>query len=352
MIKTTQQQRATRGASRSAKLNRWFTAGSRFAALVAADPKSKFLENNDRTNETMRKSNMKCMSVVREPVSWGNLRRVRRGKLGRGGFTLIELLVVIAIIAILAAILLPALSRAKAQAVSIQCVSNAKQLALCWYLYAVDNKDELIPNWTGTGTGQWQSVPESWIQGTMDSLPSATNLADITQCRLYPYNTSPGIYRCPGMPATKAPAGVPASQLVRGWSMSQRMNAGTASDVSSGGSVGGMDQPVADLEAANGCSMFEKIAQIQGPGPSGAYVFTDESLNTINDGVIYIPLENDGAWVDCPTGRHNSGATFSFADGHAEHWAWFGIHTEMPPGEPFGLTLSDWSRMRNAIEQW
>src|SRR5438876_9951938 len=84
-------------------------------------------------------------------------------------FTLIELLAVIAIIAILAALLLPALSKAKAKGQGISCINNNKQLILAWHLYAGDFDDRVCNNFTIPGTEEaiTRQTFDNWVNNVM-----------------------------------------------------------------------------------------------------------------------------------------------------------------------------------------
>src|SRR6266404_8539353 len=116
-------------------------------------------------------------------------------------FTLIELLVVIAIIAILAAMLLPALARAKTRAQGAACLNNLRQLQFCWSLYVDDHNGLMPPSNDVTSGPMYRGVEPSWAVGDGVHDLTTTNL---TRGVLYPYNKSVGIYRCPANKNTVA----------------------------------------------------------------------------------------------------------------------------------------------------
>src|SRR5579863_7090850 len=130
-----------------------------------------------------------------------------RGK----GFTLIELLVVIAIIAILAAILFPVFAQAKEAAKKTSCLSNQKQIALAWPMYANDCDDTMA-----LATVPYNNTPPGGLFGTQFPLYANwfTNFApiqggsDTKQGLLYPYMKNTGISDCPSAAGLQDPSGM------------------------------------------------------------------------------------------------------------------------------------------------
>jgi prepilin-type N-terminal cleavage/methylation domain-containing protein len=227
---------------------------------------------------------------------------------GLFAFTLMELLMVIAIIAILAALLLPALSQAKASARGTQCTSNHRQLVLAWHMYSDDHLDQLCSL-------------TNWVVGDMSNPLESTNaalLVDPRKSLFARYSiTSSSIYKCPGDRSTR----------VRSVSMNNRLHPNALYWVDGAGT---------------NYEVFIRSQEIR--VPAQIYVTLDERSDTINDNSLCVDMSNTGNadgvgtsnpyWlIDYPAGYHGKSGRFSFADAHVEAHRWVEPTTLVSLGE-------------------
>ena len=287
-----------------------------------------------------------------------------------GGFTLIELLVVIAIIAILAALLLPALTKAKSKALNLQCMNHFKQAQAATKMYCDDMNEFFPPNPDDGNTSPGYCWIASSVNGWMPNMnaggnPDAGNpdlLSDPNTSLLAPYmGKNIAWFNCPRdprrVPYAGSNSGLRGSIIPAGRSISMNQGVGTA-DASWLGGGGHSGRP---NRAVNGpwldgnhshtsghpYETYGKTTDFKSASASDIWVLADEDPWSINDGGLAVVAAYP-RFVDFPTQMHDNACGFGFADGHAEIHKWKsgvlihegGNFKTTPTGD---LEVADWA---------
>ena len=235
---------------------------------------------------------------------------------GLRAFTLIELLVVIAIIAILAAMLLPALAKAKEKALRIYCVSSLKQFVIAWKMYTDENADKLVTAYPiyGSNTNSWCNG-NAETGGAVGSYGYAgSDPTGIQTGLLWPYTKSLKLYHCPADNRIATDPGVvPAYRgkpILRTVSMNAYLNAQSFGVT-----------PTWVMTSPNNAMnpnapVYRKESELRRPAQT--WVILDEDQESINDGMFMVDMGGAARFLDLPSRNHGYGYGINFADGHAE----------------------------------